>query len=80
MRRAAFFSISKVSLQSIFHITLFSVAHRFENPPAKMASTLSAYNTRDSPFLDLDSPFTTWYALLGAAKPKNAWRRPDSDH
>ena len=27
-----------------------------------MASTLSAYNTRDSPFLDLDSPFTAWYA------------------
>ena len=29
-----------------------------------MASTLSAYNTRDSPFLDLDSPFTVWYACL----------------
>ena len=30
----------------------------------EMASTLSAYNTRDSPFLDLDSPFTAWYASL----------------
>jgi hypothetical protein len=28
-----------------------------------MPSTLSAYNTRDSPFLDLDSPFTAWCAL-----------------
>ena len=33
-----------------------------------MASSLSAYSTRDSPFLDLASPFTAWYA-------RARWRR-----
>ena len=37
-------------------------------PPSTGSNPLSAvdlrrYNTRDSPFLDLDSPFTLWSAL-----------------
>ena len=38
------------------------------SPPSRGSNPLSAvdlsrYNTRDSPFLDLDSPFTLWSAL-----------------
>jgi len=59
-KKTVFFSFDE-SVASIVTFNLFCSSPAYFSIGAdEMASTLSAYNTRDSPFLDLDSPFTAW--------------------